>query len=349
VSRRAAALALGLALAAGALVRAPAPARAGGFWSAATEDPKAEVARRNYEREMETGDEYASLAANQQSSSSDTRRLVARAVLAYENAALARPDAAEPHFRAGNVLQAFYGECSGQRPLPCQPGHPHRVMMEKLAKHWSRFLELAPLDPRIDQGFLFRLALANTHVADRPHIEAALDDYKESLRRSMIGAGSDTLQITYGNMAETYMMLGRLDDAIDPYRQALRYGSANGTLYGLAVALDRDEQGAKAREIMRALGPSAYVHFVEDVRNGQSFYVPDGEVYYYLALAEEALGRPEVAILDWDRFIRSGAHPEFAPRAKANRDALAAQLRHRRTHDRDRHPARVPIGRMPWP
>ena len=208
--------------------------------------------------------------------------------------------------------------------------------MAKIAKHWTLFEQLAPLDPRINQAFLFKLAIANTHVADHAHIAAALEDYKKSLRHITIAISDDDLQTTYGNMAETYMMLGQLDLAIDTYRQALRYGSADGTMYGLAVALDRDEQGAKAREIIKALGPRLYAQFTASVRTGQSFYVPDGEVYYYLALAEEALGRPEIAIADWNHFIQSGAHPEFAPRAKANRDALAAELRrHHAHHGRD--------------
>jgi tetratricopeptide (TPR) repeat protein len=347
--RLAVAAALGLALAAG--WRGPAPARAGSFWSAATEDREVEIKRRLYQREMETGDEYASLAANQQSSSADTRRLISRAVRAYENAAEARPDAAEPHFRAGNVLEAFYGECDRRAPLPCTPGHPPPAIMERIARHWTRFEELAPLDPRINQAFLFKRAIANTHVADHAHIAAALEDYKKSLRHITIGVSDRDLQTTYGNMAETYMMLGQLDHAIDTYRQALRYGSNDGTLYGLAVALDRDEQGAKAREIIKALGPKQYAEFTASVRIGQSFYVPDGEVYYYLALAEEALGRPEVAIADWNHFIQSGAHPEFAPRARANRDALAAELRHRGHHAREPRSitVRVPDARLVVP
>ncbi|MCE9573566.1 MAG: tetratricopeptide repeat protein [Deltaproteobacteria bacterium] len=299
-----------------------APAQASGFWERSDEDPDAEVARVNYEREMELGNEYAIQAANRGASSLGLGKLVMRAFRAYENAALARPDAAEPHYLAGLVLWSFFNCGASANPI-CRNGNQDPSIAERIATHWTAFEKLAPLDPRIDASFLFERALAHTNVATREHLVAAIDDYLESLRRT------DLIRINvanaYGNLAENYMMVGRLEEALATYPEAIRLRPSTTTIYGYAVALDRDEQGTKARELIADLGPSAFEEFKRSVESGEAFYVPLGEVFYYFALAEESLGDPERAMADWDRFLASGAHAEFAARARANRDALAAR------------------------
>jgi tetratricopeptide (TPR) repeat protein len=333
--RRATLAALALALAA-----APA-ARADDTWTRPAESSDTAIARRTYEREMQTGEEYLLLAAQPAVSGRDHSRLLERALLAFENASHARPDAPEPHFRIGQLIDDFFVGC----PTFVATCHPGRMtnFAASMAEHWTAFERLAPLDPRVDRQFLFARALAHTHAAAAPrlsekavraHIEAALVDYVACLARLEPQAGGNDEQTIYSNMAETYMMLGRLDEAIATYREALRRGQSSNTLYGLAVALDRDEQGAQAREIILALGTQTFESFKQSVVSRNTFYVPDGEVFYYLALAEEALGQPDDAIADWDHYILSGAHPEFQPRAKANRDWLKAG-HGRRTPARD--------------
>ncbi len=318
---------------AAALLALPARARAEDYWSAAATDPDAEVARRNYEKEMQQGDEFALLASQQTTNIRDVKRLLRLSLTAYENASLARPDAAEPHYRAGLILRDFFVGCSPSIVI-CVPGHARPELAAQMAAHWTAFETLAPLDPRVDFSFLFDRAIAHTHAAGdggsgaEAHIEAALVDYQAALRRvNLTGFNEKEL---YGNMAETLMMLGRLDEAIAMYQETLRYSGDSSTMYGLAVALDRDEQGAKAREIIVALGASEFDTFKENVRAGKTFFVPEGEEYYYLALAEEALGDTDNAILDWQHFIATKAHPIFDARAAANRDAL--QKAHKRGH-----------------
>ena len=137
----------------------------------------------------------------------------------------------------------------------------------------------------------------------------------------------------YSNLAEVLMAAGRLPDAQARYRDAI---SAAGELgigdrrerahelalayYGLAVALDRDEQPAAARETMlRALAhdPTASVLKVASVSGGDLFFVPDGDVLYYLGLAAEAEGRDGDAEAAFREFI---AH---APRGRWVRAAEA--------------------------
>jgi tetratricopeptide (TPR) repeat protein len=111
----------------------------------------------------------------------------------------------------------------------------------------------------------------------------------------------------YSNYAEVLMAGGRLSDAEARYRDAISAANDLGVgdrrerahelamaYYGLAVALDRDEQPVAARETMlRALAydPTASVLKVAAAPGGDTFFVPDGDVFYYLGLAAEAEGR----------------------------------------------------------
>src|SRR5207237_10576866 len=95
-----------------------------------------------------------------------------------------------------------------------------------------------------------------------------------------------------GNRAESYMMIGDIDKAIPYYKEALQYTSDTSAYYGLAVAYDREGEGAKARQIIKDLGDDAYNGWETKVAISETFYVPAGEVYYYRALAAAAPGNP---------------------------------------------------------
>ena len=64
----------------------------------------------------------------------------------------------------------------------------------------------------------------------------------------------------------------------------------------------------------------------------QTFFVPYGEEFYYFALAYEAFGMTESAIEYWQKYLMSGAHPEYQPRAKAHLDPLLAERRRKTLH-----------------
>jgi tetratricopeptide (TPR) repeat protein len=138
----------------------------------------------------------------------------------------------------------------------------------------------------------------------------------------------------YSNFAEVLMAAGRLRDAEARYRDAI---SAAGDLgvgerrehahetalayYGLAVALDRDDQPAAAREaMMRALAhdPTASVLKVAATSGGDLFFVPEGDVFYYLGLAAEAEGRDGDADAAFQEFIARTPHSRWARAAEAH-------------------------------
>ena len=138
---------------------------------------------------------------------------------------------------------------------------------------------------------------------------------------------------TYSNYAEVLMAAGRLSDAQARYRDAISAANELGVgdrrerthelamaYYGLAVALDRDEQPAAARETMlRALAhdPTASVLKMAAAPGGDFFFVPDGDVLYYLGLAAEVEGRDGDAQEAFRDFL------ERSPRGRWTRAAEA--------------------------
>lgn len=319
-----------LALAAAAATVA-APAHADDFWSELARVPDAEVSERDYDRAMLDGDTNLDLAVAETVVAVRRKKYLDRALHSYELAALARPDAAEPHFRAAAALHAFYLECDPlQSAALCSLGSgirtqlPAKTVTDRLIRHWDAFEAKAPADPRVVDDVLFERAILHTKLATREHLEAARTDYRKILAwRHTTDRDSNVL----GNLAETEMMLGNLDDAIVAYRRTLEIDQSVSHNFGLAVALDRDEQGQQARAILRAYGVEGVAALQRQISRGQVFYVPDGEAYYYVALGCEAVGLYDDAIRFYDLFLASGAHPQFAARARANRAAVASRHR----------------------
>src|SRR5262245_6889128 len=113
-----------LAILAALALFAPAPARAGDTWAEASEGEDAAALRLEYERAMQTGDDLALIAIDGTAGVSNRDELVRRAVLAYDAAGRARPDAVEPRLRAAHLIHALY--LSG-------PGSPSRMARKVIA------------------------------------------------------------------------------------------------------------------------------------------------------------------------------------------------------------------------
>jgi tetratricopeptide (TPR) repeat protein len=313
-----------LTAAGGATVRAG----SGDQWVPADEaiEPVVESEASDYDLAMEEGDAAALLAVGGAASPATIKKKIELAVRAYQRAAKADPKAAEPHYRAGNVLYGFYIDCdmgSYRRDPLCDNDNPK--LFRRVLEQWHAFETKAPLDPRVN-AILFDRAILHTKLATEDDLRAAVLDYQALLDRSTQTADLSTV---YGNLAESYMMLGDLDQAIPNYQEALRAGGQTSIAYGLAVAYDRDDQGAKAREIFAAYGETQFETFREEINSPDAltFFVPEGEEFYYLALGYESLGRDAEAVTAWKRFLASGAHPSYQPRAREHLTKLKAKLK----------------------
>jgi len=288
-----------------------------------------------YESEMAQGDEHARLSNVRSTSYAEVKNQVGLAVASYRAAALAKPTEGEPYFRIGRVLYSHYLECddTSRRSMLCNPKQLNRSKAEDVIAAWDAFEQRAPLDPRVSVGafgdteILFRRAILRTKLATKAHLDAAAKDYEKILARMDTSDGPGEHVI--GNLAETYMMVGRLEESIEMYKQALRGAADTSTWYGFAVALDRDERTAQALEVISTLGKSQRDEFHNRVAQGATFFVPEGEKFYYFALVDEALGFDDDAIDYWRQYINSGAHAQYQPRAKAHLEALQKKKRSR--------------------
>jgi tetratricopeptide (TPR) repeat protein len=296
-----------------------------------------DAAKDAYESELRQGDEHALLANTRGTSYKEVKNQVGLAAASYRSAAAARPNDAEPYFRLGRLLYSFYIECTdGARSIYqsvlCNSRGLDRAKAEEVIAAWDAAEVRAPLDPRFSVGafgeseLLFRRAILHTKIATKEHLASAAKDYEKILARQDSGTdgGNETV---IGNLAETYMMLGRLEESIDTYKEALHGAADTAVWYGFAVALDRDERTEQAFDVIKSLGRSQRDAFHAKVIRGETFFVPEGEKFYYFALGEEAFGFDDDAINFWRLFLNSGAHPQFQPRAKAHLDALLKKRR----------------------
>lgn len=319
-ARRRTPLTLEAAFAIAALVALAAPSASAeeeAFWRAAMTTGPGD----NFAVAMRAADGYAERAASLHSPRRSAR-LARRAVEAYERAIEIDPARAEPHYRAAEVLYAHF--IRDESP-------PDPEICERAITHWHRFEELQPLDSRRPH-LLRRRALTHTKLADEEHFEQAARDYGALLE--LIDASSvdpQALATWISNKAEILMMLGELDESIELYARSLDIHDRALYGYGMAVALDRDGQGVKAREVIRAYSPR---DSLRDLHRPGVFFVPEGEIHYYLGLGHDALGNAKKALDHFERYLDSGAHPQFHERAREHVRTLERKLQGESREDR---------------
>lgn len=270
-----------------------------------------------FDRVMTEGDRFALRASNARRHR-DARAAMSHAIDRYEKAVAKDSESAEAHYR---LAHAIYSE----HVAPIDHRRPDAEWTRKVVHHWTEFERLAPLDPRVPD-VLFSKSLALTKRADQKSFRKAVAIYDRLLGLSSLQSLSpNTISIYLGNKAELHMMLGEMDEAIELYAQAIDHGGSSWLGYGLAVALDRDGQGVKARQVMQS-------NLFNDQRMQRlnqdgTFFVPPGEKHYYLALGYQVLGSIREAVHHYRAFIRSGAHPRFQPRAREHLRQLEPQLK----------------------
>jgi tetratricopeptide (TPR) repeat protein len=276
-----------------------------------------------YSQLLREGDEFAEAAAKAQSKANRIFRLdgserareaaeqvalglARRALESYELAVKADPTQQEPHYRAGEVLLAFLIDDNVAPPSA----------LDRAIEHWRQFERKAPLDPRLT-SILDDRSIALTKRGGLQNQRAAIADYDHSLE--LIDQSSEELRENVArlvsNRAELYMMVGDLERAIAGYERALEFHPDTVYGYGLAVALDRDKQGVRARDIARLYAQT-------DSRNALqrpgTFFVPAGERFYYIGMRQEGRGDYRAAIIAYKEFVRRLPTSPWAQQARAN-------------------------------
>lgn len=153
--------------------------------------------------------------------------------------------------------------------------------------------------------------------------------YAESIQVYRLGMPRatrlSTRSIMASNCAESAMATGDLDLAVHLYRRslALRPRNNRAAWWGLAISLDRQERTAAAEHAARQallLDPT-----LRGLRGRGVFFVPSGDVHYYLGMAYEAADRVQEAVLQFQRFLRRLPRSRYAPRALEHLLQLQAQ------------------------
>lgn len=289
-----------------------------------------------YRRAMQDGDDHVVQASAHMVSPNERRRQIDAALASYRKASAARPKEADPHFRIAATLDAFL-VCS----LNDRPGRPIHTEIVDLCTDGSKAMfgpqylaaldtaeQLAPLDPRfsvtLGDSAIFERAVFRTKLVRflplemKKLLEGAAADYLKVIARSD-DKPSDTV---FANLAETHMMLGRLEEAVAMYDEAMARGAGLETGFGLAVALDRNGQTQRAAQTLKDLTITHIEDFHRRLRAGDTFFVPAGEETYYLGMLYEHLGESARALEYFKQFIKSNAHPQYQAAAKRHIDAL---------------------------
>jgi tetratricopeptide (TPR) repeat protein len=167
-----------------------------------------------------------------------------------------------------------------------------------------------------------------------------------------LAAGADAPAV-YANLGEVLMADGQLAAAEACYRDAVAVASVSplpnlanvATLgsqrfddpraraqelvlayLGLAVALDRDGQTRAARGMMQRaleLDSTTAVLAVAELPNSDLFFVPAGDVYYYIGLARSVAGRRQEALGAFREFLARQPASRWAGQAKGHLTELA--------------------------
>lgn len=140
-------------------------------------------------------------------------------------------------------------------------------------------------------------------LAQTGQYKAAAEQFKRSL-----SAGHST-PVLDRRIGETYMALGRLNDAIVYFERAKRANAKN-VLLSLAVAYDRQGKTALSSKYAERAGLKALT-----VALRSYVLIPPHDEHYYWATAHRA-GKPVLALLHYRHFVELAAKSPWVARAK---------------------------------
>ena len=233
----------------------------------------------------------------------------------FQEAAKVSPRRADGHLWLGKALYMLAHMLPGGG---VEGGRHDAARMTQAAASFTRAREL---NPALLEDYDVALEMAIIHTS-QGRLKSAVMEYERAER--IVAASEDISRIkrqrrarVQGNAAECLMGLGRLEEAIQRYQEALTLGyDTELNHWGLAVALDRDEQQDKALyHARRAMGRH---HSMKVLTGPTVFFVPDGEVHYYFAVGYLAQAKPALARRSFEVFLAKLPGSQWAPRARAH-------------------------------
>lgn len=286
--------------AAPALADEPDPERAPDFWG-----ELAEPGRKRFDEALERGKKLLDRAGDSRSARQDLLRRhdLEAALAAFREAVAADPSRAVGWYWTGKTL---YELDRMKQAIKC-----FRKVRQLAAGTIEPYFLAFDLGIAYSKIGEFEKAVLEYDRADQALVGGKFSSYEKRARRATV----------HGNAAEALMALGRLDESIQRYREAIANEPRSSLLrYGLAVAYDRDEQISKARQQMqKALAVDAKMR---QLTKDNVFFIPEGDIHYYFALGHEATGDLDRAKEEWEKFLAKLPKDQWAPRARAHLAAL---------------------------
>jgi tetratricopeptide (TPR) repeat protein len=266
-----------------------------GFWERGVEP-----GRERYEDMIARGSELATPDADK-----DAR---ARAAAIFRDAIRVSPGRALAHFWLGRIA------VRDGDPAGCARSMEKALVLEPTFQ--------APIDINIptEAAAAYELAVCQARAGD---YEAAI----EGLRR-IVGqtptASQQKLGLVHMRLGEATMALGRLDEAIESLSQATRLDPNNYNMswLALAVAYDRDEDGARAREAMAKVLEND--SRVDRLITSGTTWIPAHDAGYYLGLAYLQAGNAGRALYHFRRYLVQAGETLWAGRARVHLEAAQA-------------------------
>ena len=169
--------------------------------------------------------------------------------------------------------------------------------------------------PPRDPHLAFELGFVRALAGD---LQGSLIEYHRSVDAG--GLGTDQWLLAY-DLGDTLMALGRLSEAVDAYRRAVKAAPHEAIArFALAVALDRESDREAALvelDAALAIDPRLWC-----LTSGRYLFVPPSDQHYYLALCALRRGRLEDARRELEAFLGDGPDGPYAARARAHLEAL---------------------------
>ena len=192
------------------------------------------------------------------------------------------------------------------------------------ASELGRVLELDPAYQPDDAGVPAAWA-TGYELAECEARAGAYESAIEHLRRILEAGASGPVALVHQRLGESYMALGRLKEAIEAFRQAMRlapYDASHG--FSLAVAYDRDGKSEQSRDRMTwALGRDRRL---SSLGNSHHVWIPPADAHYTLGLAHLVAGEAPAALFHFRRYLETAGESPWAARARLHYDQADREI-----------------------